>query len=266
MNKSIIAGGCSFTLGNELSDDLLRGKKPSNKTWAKGLSDLVQGNYFCTAQGGIGNPAIARTVFDYVSQNQTDMVVVMWSFLSRYDWAMPRNKYLQDSRWASISPWDTKEKQSEVFKTLANSETQQEHYKLRREQLETTGVKQMADTIYKYGANEYHEVYLSWKSIIWLQNILEKKNIKYFFTLADNTLFYNDMTPHSQTDKLLENLHKEINFTNWFSFGERMMGFNQWATMEDYERGTTHPLDEAHKDAILLMKDKFLEIYNKENK
>jgi len=64
----------------------------------------------------------------------------------------------------------------------------------------------------------------------------------------------------------MENLHKEIDFTNWFSFGERMMGFNQWATMEDYERGTTHPLDEAHKDAVQLMKDKFLEIYNKENK
>ena len=47
MNKNIIAGGCSFTRGNELSDDTLRkGKSPSNKTWAKGLSDLVQGNYF----------------------------------------------------------------------------------------------------------------------------------------------------------------------------------------------------------------------------
>ena len=267
MNKNIIAGGCSFTRGNELSDDTLRkGKSPSNKTWAKGLSDLVQGNYFCTANYGVGNSAIARRIFDYIAKNKTDMVVVMWTFVSRYDWAMPRSKYLEDTRWASITPWDTKDKQAEVFKTLANSETQQEQYKLRRDQLDSTGVKQFADALYRYAANEYNEVYLSWKSIIWLQNILEKKNIKYFFTLADNTLFYNEMTPHSQIDPFMENLHKEIDFTNWFSFGERMMGFNQWATLNDYPRGTTHPLDEAHKDAVQLMKDKFLEIYNKENK
>jgi hypothetical protein len=32
-----------------------------------------------------------------------------------------------------------------------------------------------------------------------------------------------------------------------------MMGFNQWSLIEEYERGTTHPLDEAHKDAVQLM-------------
>ena len=57
-------------------------------------------------------------------------------------------------------------------------------------------------------------------------------------------------------------LYKEIDFTKWFSFGERMMGFNQWALINDYERGTTHPLDQAHKDAVQLMKSKFLEIIN----
>ena len=45
------------------------------------------------------------------------------------------------------------------------------------------------------------------------------------------------------------------------------MGFNQWSLLEEYQRGTTHPLDQAHKDAVQLMKDKFLKIYNqKENK
>ena len=37
MTKKIIAGGCSFTLGNELSDDV-NGKTPSNKSWAKLLA------------------------------------------------------------------------------------------------------------------------------------------------------------------------------------------------------------------------------------
>ena len=31
------------------------------------------------------------------------------------------------------------------------------------------------------------------------------------------------------------------------------MGFNQWAFLNEYPRGTTHPLDEAHRDAVKLM-------------
>jgi len=262
MNKIILAGGCSFTLGNELSDDN-GGKKPSNKTWAKGLSNTVGGNYFCVASGGIGNPAIARKVFEYVSQNKVDFVLIMWSFISRYDWAMPRNSNLENTRWASITPWDTDKKQAEVFKELSNSEPQQEIWKKRRELLATTGVKEFANSLYRYAANQYHELYLSWKSIIWLQNILQKKNIPYLFTLADNTLFFDEMTPHAETDKFLESMYKEIDFTNWFSFGPRMMGFNQWSLINEYDRGTTHPLDQAHQDAVKLMKEKFLEIFQK---
>ena len=48
-------------------------------------------------------------------------------------------------------------------------------------------------------------------------------------------------------------LHSEIDFTKWFSFGDRMMGFNQWAKLNQYNYGTTHPLDESHQDAVKLM-------------
>jgi len=72
-------------------------------------------------------------------------------------------------------------------------------------------------------------------------------------------LFYDEFTPHFQTDTLLSSMYKEINFTNWFWFGERMMGFDQWALLNKYDRGTTHPLDSAHQDAVKLMKTKFLQ-------
>ena len=51
----------------------------------------------------------------------------------------------------------------------------------------------------------------------------------------------------------MQALYDEIYITKWFTFGKRMMGFNQWALMEDYERGVTHPLDKAHRDAVQLM-------------
>jgi hypothetical protein len=262
MTKKILSAGCSFTYGHELSDCNHAGLPPSNKTWAKGLSDLIQGEYKCIAQGGLGNSAIARKAFHYVSNNPVDCVLIMWSFPSRYDWAMPRNQHLEDTRWASITPWDTDDKQAEVFKNLSSSEPQQEIWKKRREELATTGVREFANSLYRYAANEYHEIYQSWKSIIWLQNILEKKHIPYLFTLADNSLFYQEFTPHAEQDSLMRALYQEIDITNWYAFGERMMGFNQWALLNDYPRGTTHPLDSAHQDAVQLMKDKFLQIYN----
>ena len=138
MTKKFIAGGCSFTLGNELSDDV-DGKTPSKMTWSHGLKINSGDEYMCTAFGGLGNSAIARRVFNCISsQKKEDVrcVVVMWSFLSRYDWAMPRNKILEDTRWASISPWDTNAGNEEAFRTMQGSETQQEHWRTRTESFE----------------------------------------------------------------------------------------------------------------------------------
>ena len=251
--SKFIAGGCSFTFGHELSDDE-QGKIPSKKSWAYGLKTSPSDEYICTAHPGSGNPGIARRVFNAVANN-TDIkcVVVMWSFLSRYDWAMPRHKALEGTRWTSISPCDTNGGNEEAFRSLAGSEPQQEQWRTRRDTFAETGVRPFAEAIYKHAANQYHETYLSWKSIIWLQNILEKKKIPYMFTLADNTLFYNEFKQHKDQDTFMTALHDEINFNNWYFFGERKMGFNQWAMLEDYPRGTTHPLDEAHRDAVKLM-------------
>ena len=263
MSKKIIAGGCSFTFGHELSDDQ-QGKTPSNKTWSALLTD--QKEYVCTAYPGSGNSGIARRVFNAVANNtEVEGVVVMWSFLSRYDWAMPRHKFLESTRWASISPWDTNAGNEEAFRTIQGSEAQQKVWKTRRENFLETGVQPFAESIYKYAANQYHEIYLSWKSIIWLQNILEKKKIPFMFTLADNSLFYNEYKLHSDQDNLMQALYNEIDFSNWFFFGERKMGFNQWALMEDYDRGTTHPLDKAHHDAVQLMLPTFNKLIGDNN-
>ena len=191
MTKKFIAGGCSFTFGNELSDDV-NGDMPSAKTWAYGLCENTDMEYVCTAFGGLGNQAIARRVFMAINSNEDiGAVAVMWSFPSRYDWAMPEFKKLDGSRWVSVSPWDTRKGHEEAMKKLADSDIQQEIWQKRSEETAKIGLRDFADSLYKNAANEYHEIYLSWKSITWLQNILEKRNIPFFFTLADNTLSSN---------------------------------------------------------------------------
>ncbi len=262
MQSNYISGGCSFTFGNELSDDRT-GKVPSKKSWAHGLFERTQGlgkKFINTAMGGAGNPAIARRVFQEISKHPPKSIKgvwVMWTFTSRYDWAMPRHKVLENQRWASISPWDTNMRAEERHQALANSEVQQQEWKAREDALSTTGVSPFANALYRYAANEFHEIYLSWKSIIWLQNILEKKQIPFMFTLADNSLFYKEFDQHKDSEPLLKAMYGEIDFTKWFSFGERMMGFNQWTLLNGYERAVTHPLDKAHADAIMLMESTF---------
>ena len=258
MTKKFIVGGCSFTLGNELSDDK-DGKTASKKSWAHGLykHSHATGEYVCTAFGGLGNQAIARRVFSEIANSDVESVVVMWSFLSRYDWAMPRHKLLEDTRWASISPWDANVGAEERHRSTRGSETQRNWWSNREKILVETGIKPFAESIYRHASNQYHEIYLSWKSIIWLQNILEKKKIPFMFTLADNSLFYQDFTHHKEHDSFMNALYSEIDISKWFGFGERMMGFNQWAKFNEYEYGVTHPLDKAHEDAIMLMKPEF---------
>jgi hypothetical protein len=266
MNKTILSAGCSFTYGHELSDCNSELTPPSKKSWAAGLSSIVDANYKSVAKAGSGNSGIARRIFGYVANMPVDFVLVMWSFPSRYDWAMPRSPHLEGTRWATITPWDTKDQQQTVMDRLATDQGQQDTWNKNRKKMQESGVTDFADSIYRHAANEYHEIYLSWKSIIWIQNILEKKKIPYLFTLADNTLFYDKLIPHSDKDSFMKALYNEIDFTNWYFFGERMMGFNQWATLNNYERGTTHPLDSAHRDAVQLMKDKFLQVYNQKEK
>lgn len=258
MTKNFVTGGCSFTYGSELSDS--GSSKHSEKSWAHGLyrNHTVTTNFVCAAKPGLGNQGIARRVFNAVANaGPVECVVVMWTFLSRYDWAMPRHRSLEDTRWTTISPWDTDTGNEEAFRTLTGSEVQQEEWKTRRQEFIDSGVRDLAEAVYRHGANQYHETYLSWKSIIWLQNILEKKKIPYMFTLADNSLFYQEFEQHKDQDGLMSALHSEIDFTKWFFFGERCMGFNQWALLNEYERGTTHPLDKAHEDAIMLMQPEF---------
>jgi hypothetical protein len=265
MSRTLLAGGCSFTFGHELSDDK-NGKKPSALSWSALLAKEVKTNYSSVAYPGTGNAGIARRVFEYITNNKDKnlFVAIMWTFTSRYDWAMPRHAMLEKTRWATITPWDTNKNQAEVEKELSHNKAQYTLWKVRKENMKETNVLSFADALYQYAANQYHETYLSWKNIVWLQNILEKKKIPYFFTLADNTLFWDEFKALNEIDSLLNGLYNEIDFSRWYVFGERQMGFNQWASLNEYSRGTTHPLDAAHIDAAKLMKDKFLELYNKQ--
>ena len=256
----VVAGGCSFTFGNELSDDT-NGKTPSEKTWAALIAKEINANYHCVAKPGGGNGSITRRVIEKVGtlRDGAPVVVAMWTFPSRYDWAFPRHKNLDDSRWTTITPWDTSHNRKEVENAVKDSEPQFDDFIRRQQMMQETGLNKFADALYTHAANYYFEIYQSWMNIICLQNFCRQNGVPFFFTLADNTLFYEKLDFMRYKDVLMDTLWREIDMRHWHWFGERFMGFNQWALLNDYKRGTTHPLDQAHIDGKTLMMSKFKE-------
>jgi hypothetical protein len=90
------------------------------------------------------------------------------------------------------------------------------------------------------------------------QTQLKEHNIPYLFTCADNCL--------------LEWLSDDTDWDHWFLFPpaeeewntQTPRGFYQWAVENKYPVGPDgHPLDAAHQDAALLIKDKFNEVVKK---
>ena len=94
------------------------------------------------------------------------------------------------------------------------------------------------------------------QTIINLQEYLVQHNIPYLFTCVDNCIVTNN----------------KINHNNWYMFPQGIKegdthtprGFYQWAVENKYNIGTDgHPLEQAHHDAAILIKEKFDELVKK---
>ena len=101
-------------------------------------------------------------------------------------------------------------------------------------------------------------VYTSPRAIQQFQEYCEHHSIPYLFTCVDNCL--------------IELLSPETNWDHWYMFpagtnpGDTLTprGFYQWAVENKYSIGPDgHPLEDAHKDAVKLIKEKFDELVKK---
>jgi hypothetical protein len=98
-----------------------------------------------------------------------------------------------------------------------------------------------------------HHIYNSLFEILSLQEMLEKKNIKYLFTYVNKHV----MNGLISTEKFTDSLHHFIKFDEWYKFpgDDKYVGFDDWAKFNKYEYATSHPLEKAHEDAAELIYD-----------
>jgi hypothetical protein len=97
--------GCSFIFGTELSDITNRTKKYSQLTWPAVIAQRQGLEYGCYASGGSGNLQILNNILDQVSQHSSDVYVINWTFVNRWDYM-----YAGNNQWHSVLPWDQHER------------------------------------------------------------------------------------------------------------------------------------------------------------
>lgn len=242
----LVAGGDSFTYGNELAD--CTPQTPSELTWSAYLAHKLEMKYVCVAQGGWSNPAISRNIINTVSsldrRGIEHVVVVMWSFPTRFEFRFNYDTLERDSPWYSISPWTHERNQSVILEAFQNfKDNIFNHYKKSQLVAQSTGLADFSEVYYKHiGDSEYWETYSTLKEIVYLQDWLKQRNKKYIFTYVDECIF-NKNVPW---DASIENLFESLDQSNFYHFP----GFYKWAADGGYPFYATHPCESAHTDFV----------------
>ena len=102
-----------------------------------------------------------------------------------------------------------------------------------------------------------------------MQNYLKVHNVPYLFTTAD----WQQENYDRRKDTILISLFDQIDWNCWYLFPpgdsndgsqtNKPRGFYQWAVENKYKIGASHPLEDAHHDASLLLQEKFNELVKK---
>lgn len=231
----LVATGDSFVWGSELADSPHGGYRGySRNTYSALLAKDHNMNYICHAYPGNANNAISRSAIDAYSLYKDIFLLVTWTYPQRAEFRF-------GDKWSSLNSWHSTQEDfsREYFKYVGN--------------------------------NEYYEIYSTLKEILYLQNFCLVNQIPYLFLAADNTYYQHENYNRSE-DYGLRNLFEQIKWNNWFWFPpgtqqcetQAPRGFCQWATENKYTIGSHgHPLEEAHKDATELIKEKFNELVKK---
>ena len=268
----LVAGGDSFVWGSELSDEI-PSEHPSQHTFTSLLAKNNNLNYDCCAWAGNANNAISRDVINKCQQlkHHDKVVVVCWTFSSRYEFYFSYSTRQKRSPWYSITPWTMLDTANDIIdNVLSKSDPLKYAHLLNLSNAKFTGVFDFAKSFYKHvGDSEYFEIYSTFKEILFLQNYLKVNNIPYMFVTAD----WQEEALHRNLDETVQSLNEQIDWNNWYFFppGDcnnpehttSKRGFYQWAVENKYKIGVTHPLEDAHYDASILLQEKFNEMVKK---
>jgi hypothetical protein len=172
-------------------------------------------------------------------ENKNMFVLVVWTFPARFEFPFAYKVDSPENPFASISVYP------DTNRPL---------------------IKDFAKIFVKHIEINWYQHFKTVQSILILQTYLKENNIPYLFTASDNNVYaYKD-------NEQLEPYWRIIDWDHWYMFPADTepyktttpRGFYQWAIENKYPIGPDqHPLEQAHQDAVELIKGKFNELVKK---
>ena len=269
MYELVISAGDSFTFGAELYTD--DGFYPNPNSWANLVAQRISNQHINVARSGRSNSYIVRHVlheiqsaFEKNISPEKIFVQVMWTFTDRHEFAigMPTGEY--DSPWMYLTPYShLDETKSDWFRAVSQDlpnwkgvyNNLKSFYNKNRE----LGIVDFANQYSKLTqSTPMNDSYTSIKELLLLQNILQVNNILYMFTYVNQHVMaglFSD-AENNHGSKYLQSTRQMVDLNNWYRFPgnhQTYVGFDDWARYNNYEYGTSHPLELAHQDAAELI-------------
>jgi len=221
----LLASGCSFIYGSELTDEQST-LKHSWLTYPALLAKHLNLEYICVAKPGYGNDSIARSVVENISAD-IGSVVVNWSYSNRFEF------YHRYRGWLNLGP-------------TAN----EDHYFYK--DFGTLAKSFFANLVPEYAYYRYLA------DIVLLQDFLKVRQIPYIFSSTDPDFFKAEKI--KQYGLAHKNLYDAIDFDHWHVWQDQHqvpVSFVDWAKENEYPIGPCeHPLEQAHHATFELIKGK----------
>jgi hypothetical protein len=215
-NKRVLVNGCSFTAVSNI------------KNWPEHLPK--EWNITNIAQHAAGNTWICDATIVETIENNYDLVLIMWSGLTRID--VPVDKLVWDQFWR--------------FKSKNAIDVYYGHCGIGDSAKDP--MADVAKSLIKYSC-ERDLVYLSLMNILKLQSWLKSKNIEYRFMSYVN--YWNDEyiennVKQSSVNLNLDSLIKQIDFSKWIFSDDKKNGIFELVKQQDlYAENGTHPSSKA---------------------
>jgi len=205
--------GCSFIHGTELSDQKFVGARdmPSQLTWPAHLAQHLGRQYQCFSHGGSGNLQILSRILDQaVNSNSSDVFVVGWTWIERFDY------YVDNHGDQTVDPWNT---------------------------IRPVDQSPVAQVYYRDLHSEFRDKFVSLTSIKLAIETLRQRNIPFVMTSLDELLF--DQRWHISPAVLDLQAYIRPFITDFDG-----KNFLDWSKDRGYPIGIGgHPLEQAHRAA-----------------
>ena len=259
----IAAVGDSFIYGSELQDCEQKKLQAgySRKTFTALAAEALGAKYTTNAYPGIGNDSIRRRTIDLCETARREnklhelFVIVSWTFPYRFEFRFPYRTMHSETPWYTIGPWTNLETPESVMTNVDQSVIDLHLREI--EYNKSVGLFDFVDSFLKNVGEDQWVAYHSLQSMVAVKDYLENRKIPYLFTSGSD-----DWIKHARavpSNKSLQNLIELAEFDDWFWF-PGSTGFLRWARENGYPYGSTHPLEEAHAAAAVLIKEKISEV------